>query len=81
MEFEDIPLESNTTENGNQTILSSSLIDEITCAICLDIYDEPKRTSCLHVACRRCLEEYHNSCKNENDIATCKNLSVLFNDH
>ncbi|CAF0732643.1 unnamed protein product [Adineta steineri] len=69
MEFDNIPLDTNST-NDNK-ILSSSLLDEITCAICLDIYEEPKRTSCLHVACRRCLEEYHHSCKNTMDIATC----------
>ena len=70
MEFDNIPLDENSI-NENK-ILSSSLLDEITCAICLDIFEEPKRTSCLHVACRRCLEEYHHSCKNEMDIATCK---------
>ncbi|CAF1502421.1 unnamed protein product [Rotaria magnacalcarata] len=69
MELENIPLEIEA--NNENTILSSSLLDEITCAICLDIFEEPKRTSCLHVACRRCLEEYHHSCKNEMDIATC----------
>jgi len=73
MEFDNIPLDNQSpnTETKETAILSSSLLDEITCAICLDIYDEPKRTSCLHVACRRCLEEYHHSCKNEMDIATC----------
>lgn len=69
MELDNIPLEIDS--NNDNKILSSSLLDEITCAICLDIYEEPKRTSCLHVACRRCLEEYHHSCKNEMDIATC----------
>lgn len=74
MEFDNIPLDTECkVENG---ILSSSLLDEITCAICLDIFEEPKRTSCLHVACRRCLEEYHHSCKNEMDIATCRSLSL-----
>ena len=70
MEFDNIPLD-NDSHNENKT-LSSTLLDEITCAICLDVYEEPKRTSCLHVACRRCLEEYHHSCKNEMNIATCK---------
>ena len=70
MEFDNVPLDTN--EDTEKKILSSSLLDEITCAICLDIFEEPKRTSCLHVACRRCLEEYHHSCKNEMDIATCK---------
>jgi hypothetical protein len=70
MEFEHVSL-AETDPKDEQSILSSSLLDEITCAICLDIYDEPKRTSCLHVACRRCLEEYHHSCKNDMDIATC----------
>ena len=72
MEFDNVPLDTNTNEKNEKKILSSSLLDEITCAICLDIFEEPKRTSCLHVACRRCLEEYHHSCKNESDIATCK---------
>jgi hypothetical protein len=75
MEFDNIPLDTNS--NNENKILSSSLLDEITCAICLDIFEEPKRTSCLHVACRRCLEEYHHSCKNEMDIATCKYLSSI----
>ncbi|CAF4739472.1 unnamed protein product [Rotaria sp. Silwood1] len=69
MEFDNIPLDNDS--NNENKILSSSLLDEITCAICLDIFEEPKRTSCLHVACRRCLEEYHHSCKNEMDVATC----------
>ena len=69
-DFVDISLE-NPNAKVDRPILSSSLVDEITCAICLDIFEEPKRTSCLHVACRRCLEEYHHSSKNEMDIATC----------
>jgi hypothetical protein len=75
MELDNIPLDTNST-NENK-ILSSSLLDEITCAICLDIFEEPKRTSCLHVACRRCLEEYHHSCKNEMDIATCTYINLF----
>lgn len=81
MEFDNIPLETETNEDNK--VLTSSLLDEITCAICLDIYEEPKRTSCLHVACRRCLEEYHHSCKNDMDVATCKypflNINQCFN--
>jgi hypothetical protein len=75
MEFDNIPLDTNL--NTENKILSSSLLDEITCAICLDIFEEPKRTSCLHVACRRCLEEYHHSCKNEMDIATCQYMFLI----
>lgn len=74
-DFVDVSLEQSPGEGAtakvDQSILSSSLLDEITCAICLDVYEEPKRTSCLHVACRRCLEEYHYSSKNETDVATC----------
>ena len=75
MEFDNIPLDTDCKVES--AILSSSLLDEITCAICLDIFEEPKRTSCLHVACRRCLEEYHHSCKNEMDIATCRSPVVI----
>lgn len=77
MEFDTVPLDLDTDENNEKKILSSALLDEITCAICLDIFEEPKRTSCLHVACRRCLEEYHHSCKNEMDIATCKSKPFI----
>ena len=35
----------------------NKLDSQLTCAICLDRYTEPKTLSCLHVFCKGCLDE------------------------
>ena len=43
---------------------ASDLLHEITCSLCLDIYQEPKRLPCDHVYCRDCLEGLANHSRN-----------------
>ena len=43
---------------------ASDLLHEITCSLCLDIYQEPKRLPCDHVYCRGCLEGLANHSRN-----------------
>ena len=35
----------------------SKLDSQLTCAVCLDRYTEPKTLPCLHIYCRKCLDE------------------------
>ncbi|XP_069108357.1 uncharacterized protein [Argopecten irradians] len=32
--------------------------DQITCTICLEIFEEPKALPCLHTFCRKCIDKY-----------------------
>ena len=45
-------------------ILDQSIVDEFTCAICLDIPLIPQRTSCNHIFCANCLSKWmeHSKC-------------------
>ena len=53
------------TENDNTTHLTARQRDsnwekvrqEVTCAICLELLDDPKSMPCLHTYCRKCLIE------------------------
>lgn len=33
-----------------------SLEDDLTCPICLEIYEDPRMLPCQHTYCKRCLE-------------------------
>nr|XP_020638423.1 E3 ubiquitin-protein ligase TRIM69-like isoform X2 [Pogona vitticeps] len=45
-----------------------SLREELTCAICFDLFRNPVMLECMHHFCQECIQSYWNSCS---DVATC----------
>merc|ERR1711962_1558951 len=42
---------------GEATLVESPTTDELICAICTDIYQEPKLLHCVHTFCGKCIEQ------------------------
>nr|XP_060621404.1 zinc-binding protein A33-like isoform X1 [Anolis sagrei ordinatus]XP_060621406.1 zinc-binding protein A33-like isoform X1 [Anolis sagrei ordinatus] len=45
-----------------------SLREELTCAICFDLFRKPVMLDCMHHFCQECIQSYWESCS---DVATC----------
>ena len=60
--------------------LRTKLEEELTCAICYQQLDNPKMLLCHHSFCKRCLERYHQSSEQQQDILlcpSCKSITTL----
>ncbi|GBG25790.1 E3 ubiquitin-protein ligase TRIM17 [Hondaea fermentalgiana] len=44
-------------KRGGPQQLDKDAEEHVTCSICLNTYDEPVKTSCGHIFCRKCLEQ------------------------
>ena len=63
---------------GEKAVLSMSsstdlreLKEQLTCAICLDIYTNPKTLPCLHSFCHQCLEDLRPDLQGDNYFISC----------
>ena len=52
------------------------LADQITCAICLETYTEPKVLPCLHIFCKHCLERLVHQ-KGSSDTVKCPQCRTM----
>jgi hypothetical protein len=57
MEFFFIQESIAMATGGPPSMTSSSKHEALTCALCLEIYTEPKLLPCFHTFCRRCLND------------------------
>jgi hypothetical protein len=39
-------------------LLDNPMIDELTCGICLELFDKPTQTECSHRFCKKCITKY-----------------------
>lgn len=66
-------------ERKSKDDILEGLKDELTCSLCLDIYEDPKRLPCDHVFCRKCLQSL--ALKNTSESIKCpicrKDTAVL----
>ena len=49
----------------------NKLEEQLTCAICLDIYTNPRILSCLHSFCQKCLESLDRDLKGDKKFIAC----------
>ena len=53
----DIEKEDSVTNTKKQDLNWEKVRQEVTCAICLELLDDPKSMPCLHTYCKKCLME------------------------
>ncbi|NWS24167.1 A33 protein, partial [Polioptila caerulea] len=49
-----------------------SLREELTCAICCDLFSEPVMLDCMHHFCKGCIQEYWESCAHVPSCPQCR---------
>lgn len=49
-----------------------SLREELTCAICCELFSEPVMLDCMHHFCKGCIQEYWDSCPHVPSCPQCR---------
>uniref|UniRef100_A0A8C5UF18 RING-type domain-containing protein n=1 Tax=Malurus cyaneus samueli TaxID=2593467 RepID=A0A8C5UF18_9PASS len=49
-----------------------SLREELTCAICCELFSEPVMLDCMHHFCKGCIQEYWDSCAHVPSCPQCR---------
>ena len=60
--------------------INFKLLDHLQCALCLDIYDDPKCLVCLHSFCKTCIDEtlqFNNDGSATIDCPQCKKQTFI----
>ena len=65
---------------AEQILIAQVLEKEVTCPLCLELYEEPKKLSCDHVCCMKCLGRLA-QCSSNGAISCpeCRNITDLPN--
>ncbi|KXJ05239.1 E3 ubiquitin-protein ligase TRIM71, partial [Exaiptasia diaphana] len=58
---------------------ASNLEEQITCAICNDIFTEPRTLPCLHTFCFKCIKDWNEACQKENKTLQCPTCRATVN--
>ena len=63
--------------------VSSSFIDnleaQLTCAICNDIFTDPRTLPCLHIFCFKCIKSWNEACQRESKRLKCPTCRAVVN--
>lgn len=63
----------------NRNRHSSTMEDELTCPVCLELYADPLLLPCSHSICKKCLQDIiDNRCKSGKDGTNFKNFTLIF---
>ena len=60
-----------TVPSTSSSTALKKLEEQLTCAICLDIYTNPKTLPCLHSFCQQCMEGLPLDCQGDNYFISC----------
>ena len=83
--FQEAPMMASAREEPQHRLVNK-VPDELVCALCGEMYNDPRLLPCLHTFCKRCLEHTVNprsatitchSCRKEVSLMVCEAILIL----